>query len=328
MRHASWRITLNPRVDFLFLMDPLESVNPGTDTTYALMHAARRRGHSVWFAEVTSLELQQGIPWARVRPVDMPGASGAAFCWRGSEEWREVAGFPMVWLRKDPPFDLRYVEATWILDRVDAARCRVINDPTGVRGANEKLYALRFPELCPPTLVSSDRARLRAFIERQGDVVLKPLGAAGGEGILFASRGMRGLNALLETATRKGRRCEAQAFLPAAEQGDKRILLLDGEPLGAVFRVHGRGEERNNLHLGGRAEPAAIGPEDRRIVERIAPALRQDGLIFVGLDVIGGHLTEVNVTSPTCIQELGRFEGSDPCGAVIDWCERHAPARS
>jgi glutathione synthase len=315
-------------VDFLFLMDPLESVNANTDTTHALMSKACERGHSVWCAELADLELQQGIPWVRTRPVEVPGPSGTAFAWRGADQWREIASFPIAWLRKDPPFDLRYVEATWILDRVDGARCRVINDPTGIRGANEKLYALRFPELCPPTLVSADRGRLRAFIERQEEVVLKPLRAAGGEGILFAWRGMRGLSALLEMATRNGSRCEAQAYLPAAEKGDKRILLLDGEPLGAVLRVHGHGEERNNLHLGGRAEPATLGPEDRRIIERVAPALRQDGLLLVGLDVIGDRLTEVNVTSPTCIQELERFDRTDPSGAVIEWCERHAPGKT
>ena len=307
-------------------MDPLASVNARTDTTYALMRSACQRGHSVWFAELTSLELQQGTPWIRARPVDVPGQDGASSSWLGPDTWREVSSFPITWLRKDPPFDLRYVEATWILDSVDAARCRVLNDPSGVRAANEKLYALRFPELCPPTLVSADSSRLRAFIEHHGEVVLKPLDAAGGEGILFAWRGMRGLSALLEKATWKGARCEAQAYLPESEAGDKRILLLEGEPLGAVLRIHGPGEERNNLHLGGRAEPSTLGPEDRRIVERIAPALKRDGLVLVGLDVIGGHLTEVNVTSPTCIQELERFDRSDPARKVIEWCERHAPS--
>ena len=308
-------------------MDPLESVNTRTDTTYALMRSACQRGHSVWFAQLADLELRQGTPWIRARPVEVPSKEGASFSWLGPDTWREVSSFPIAWLRKDPPFDLRYVEATWILDSVDASRCRVINDPSGVRGANEKLYALRFPELCPPTLVSADSSRLRAFIEHHGEVVLKPLDAAGGEGILFAWRGMRGLSALLEKATWKGARCEAQAYLPESEAGDKRILLLEGEPLGAVLRIHGPGEERNNLHLGGRAEPSTLGPEDRRIVERIAPALKRDGLVLVGLDVIGGHLTEVNVTSPTCIQELERFDRPDPAGKVIDWCERHAPSQ-
>jgi glutathione synthase len=237
-----------------------------------------------------------------------------------------VSSFPLAWIRKDPPFDLAYVEATWILERVDRTRCRVINDPAGIRAANEKLYALRFPQLCPETLVSSDRERIRDFVEKHGEVVLKPLDASGGEGIVFASRDMRGLIALIELATRRGARCEAQAYLPGASKGDKRILLLDGEVLGAVLRVHGPGEERNNLHLGGRAERAPLTSEDRRIVETISPALKRDGLVFVGIDVIDGYLTEVNVTSPTGIQELERLEGGDPTGVVIDWCERNAPA--
>jgi glutathione synthase len=162
-------------------------------------------------------------------------------------------------------------------------------------------------------------------VEKHGEAVLKPLDASGGEGIVFASRDMRGLVALIELATRRGARCEAQAYLPGASKGDKRILLLDGEVLGALLRVHGPGEERNNLHLGGRAERAQLTAEDRRIVETIAPSLKRDGLVFVGIDVIDGYLTEVNVTSPTGIQELERLEGEDPTGVVIDWCERSAP---
>jgi glutathione synthase len=311
-------------VDLLFLMDPLERIQPTTDTTWAIMRKARERGHRTWFAHPASLSLERGIPYARARRVEIPGGDGA-FSFHGEAQWREVSSFPLAWIRKDPPFDLAYVEATWILERVDRKRCRVVNDPAGIRAANEKLYALRFPELCPETLVSSDRDRIRAFVEKHGEAVLKPLDASGGEGIVFASRDMRGLVALIELATRRGARCEAQAYLPGASKGDKRILLLDGEVLGAVLRVHGPGEERNNLHLGGRAERAQLTSEDRRIVETIAPSLKRDGLVFVGIDVIDGYLTEVNVTSPTGIQELERLEGEDPTGTVIDWCERSAP---
>ena len=311
-------------MDILFLMDSLEAIQPATDTTWALMRKARERGHGAWFAHPSSLSLEGGDPWVRARPVDVPGSTGA-YTWRGDFEWREVSSFRIVWIRKDPPFDLAYVESTWILERVDRRRCRVVNDPAGVRAANEKLYALRFPDLCPKTIVTSDRARIRAFVEEHGEAVLKPLDGAGGEGIVFATRGMRGLSALIELATRRGARCEAQVYLPGASKGDKRILLLDGEVLGAVLRVHGPGEERNNLHLGGHAEAAHISAEDRRIVETIAPSLKRDGLVFVGIDVIDGRLTEVNVTSPTGIQELERLEGVDATGTVIDWCEKNAP---
>lgn len=308
------------------MMDPLDLLNPATDTTLALMRKARERGHASYFTLPGSLSLEDGRPWAKVRKVTVPGPD-APFAWSGEETWREVSDFPIVWLRKDPPFDAAYVEATWILDTVDSKCCRVINDPAGVRGANEKLYALRFPDLTPPTIVTCDLQRLRDFVDRHGEVVLKPLQGSGGTGIVFAQRGMRGLNALLELVTRRGLRCEAQAYLPGAAEGDKRILLLDGEPLGAVLRLAAPGEDRNNLHLGGRAEATNLTASDRHIVERLAPSLRADGLVFVGIDVIDGRLTEVNVTSPTGIQELERLEGIDATGRVIDWCEERAHPR-
>lgn len=311
----------------LFIMDPLEKVNPATDTTYALMRAAARRGHSLHFAEARDLSLVGGTPHVSSREVELlPPGEGPLFRWRGEASFRDVSSFPLVWLRTDPPFDAAYLEATWILDRVDRSRCRVINDPVGIRGANEKLYALHFPELCPPTLVSSDRGLLRRFVEEHGEVVFKPPEGHAGSGILFAHSKMRGLGALIEVATRDGMRTEVQAYLPASTQGDKRILLLDGEPLGAVLRVHGPGEERNNLHLGGTAAKTSLDDDDWRIVRTVAPRLRQDGLVFVGLDVIGGKLTEVNVTSPTGIQELETLDGPGGCDRVIEWTERNAPA--
>ena len=307
----------------LFLMDPLERANPETDTTWALMREAGKRGHGTWYASADDLSLEGGTPVIRARPVAIP-ARGGDFRWEGEAVWREVSDFDQAWLRTDPPFDDRYGEATWILEQVDKRRCKVGNDPAGIRGANEKLYALRFPELCPTTLVTSDRARIRAFVEAHGEAVLKALDGHAGEGILFAQRGMRGLNALIEAATPQGRRCEAQVFLPEAAQGDKRILLLDGEPLGAVLRVHGPDDERNNFHTGGSAAPSDLDDDDRRIIETIAPSLLRDGLHFVGIDVIGGKLTEVNVTSPTGIQEIERMSGPGAVARVIDWCERVA----
>lgn len=309
-------------------MDPLEGLNPATDTTLALMRSARIRGHRTFYARARQLALEGAEPFVTARAVDVPGPHGGALAWAGEETYRPVASFPIVWMRKDPPFDLAYVEATWILDQVDRTKARVLNDPTAIRGANEKLYALRFPDLVPPTIVTADPRRLRRFVEEHGEVVLKGLHGAGGVGILFASRGARGLAALIETATRGGTaRVEAQAYLPGSTRGDKRILLLDGEPLGAVLRVHGEGEERNNLHLGGRAERTTLSAEDRRIVDALRPSLQADGLVFVGIDVIDGRLTEVNVTSPTGLQELERLEGIDACGQVIGWCEAHAPGQ-
>jgi len=310
-------------MEMLFVMDPLEGISPRTDTTYALMREAQRRGHALFFAQARALSQKGGTPWVFARPVSVL-SEGRTFEWLGEEVFREVASFPAVWLRTDPPFDEAYLEATWILDRVDRSRSLVLNDPIGIRAANEKLYALRFPEICPTSLVTRDLRLLREFVETHGEVVLKPLAGHAGEGILFAQKGMRGLNALLEAAVRDGR-TEAQVYLPAAEKGDKRILVLDGEPLGAVLRVHGPGEERNNLHLGGKAVACDLDEDDLRIVSTVAPQLRADGLHFVGLDVIGGKLTEVNVTSPTGIQEIEALQGPGACTKVIEWIERRAP---
>lgn len=307
-------------MDQLFLMDPLEQADPTKDTTWALMRAACARGHRIHHASANDLSLRGGTPWVKARPVAIP-AEGAAFSWLGDAAHREVSSFRIVWLRTDPPFDEAYLESTWILDRVDASRCLVVNDPGGVRRANEKLYALHFPELCPPTLVSSDRELLRRFVEEHGEVVFKPIGGHAGNGILFANAGMRGLSALIEVATAGGARTEVQRYLPEATMGDKRILLLDGEPLGAVLRVHGPGEERNNLHLGGSAAKATLDDGDLAIVRTLAPRLRMDGLHFVGIDVIGGKLTEVNVTSPTGIQEIEALDGPGASERVIRWAE-------
>lgn len=312
-------------MEWLFVMDPMERVLPAQDTTYALMRAAMQRGHRVFHAHPSTVHLRGGSAFAKVRPVAVPGQGGVAFSWLGESQARAIDGFPIVWMRGDPPFDLRYVEVTWLLEHVDKARCRVLNDPAAVRGGNEKLYALRFPDLSPPTVVTNDRGLLWDFVRAHGEAVLKPLGRAGGEGIVFASATMRGLRALIELSTLNDERCVAQAYLPAADQGDKRILLLDGEVLGAVLRVHGPNEERNNLHLGGRAERAALSEADLRIVRRIGPALKAEGLVLVGIDVIDGWLTEVNVTSPTGIQELSRFDGQDRALDVVRWCEDHAP---
>jgi len=315
-------------VELLFVMDPIERVLPAVDTTWALIRSAQILGHRTQVAQASSLSLLGGTPHVRSRPVKVPGNGTTHFEYLGPAEFRRVDSFQCVWLRTDPPFDLTYVETTWLLDRVDRRKTLLVNEPGGIRGANEKLYALRFPQFSPPSLVTSELALLQAFVEEHREAVLKPLDAAGGSGILFAQRGMRGLRSLLEVATRGGRRCEAQAYLPGATHGDKRILLLDGEPLGAILRVHGEGEERNNLHLGGHAQSASLDREDRAIVEALAPSLRADGLYFVGIDVIGGKLTEVNVTSPTCIQEMQQFDGEDYCGRVIRWCQERLPTGS
>jgi glutathione synthase len=228
-----------------------------------------------------------------------------------------------VLVRTDPPFDSDYLWCTLMLDRLEG-QTAVINRPGGLRQANEKLYACRFPELMPSTLVASDKPRIKQFVsEVGGRAVIKPLGGAGGEGVMALWEGDLNLNAIIEATTHGGRRVAmVQQFLPAVHEGDKRILLLDGEPLGAILRVPQKGDVRSNIHVGGSVVKAELDAADRHIIETLGPQLRADGLYFVGLDVIGGKLTEVNVTSPTGIQQMSRLDGVDHSDHVVQWLER------
>jgi glutathione synthase len=227
-----------------------------------------------------------------------------------------------VFIRSDPPFNNEYLWGTLILERL-RGKTVVINDPRGLREANEKLYACHFPRLMPGTLVSNDAQRIGSFVERmQGKAVIKPIDGAGGEGVMVLSRDDLNLNAIIENATRHGRRqVMVQQYLPQVAQGDKRILLLDGEPLGAISRIARPGELRSNIHVGGRVVASTLDQADRHIVETIRAKLREDGLYFVGLDVIGGKLTEINVTSPTGIQQMSRLNDENLSARVIDWVQ-------
>jgi glutathione synthase len=228
-----------------------------------------------------------------------------------------------VLVRKDPPFGSEYLWLTLILEHL-RGETLALNDPLGLRNANEKLYACHFPELMPPTIVDSDKRRIRAFVEEVGGLaVIKPVDGHGGEGVFRLSNADKNANALIETVTRHGRRIAmVQAFLPAVERGDKRILLVDGDPIGAILRVPRADDVRSNIHVGGTVTAAEIDADDRRIIETIGPRLVRDGLWFVGLDVIGGKLTEVNVTSPTGIQQMSRLSGTNVEARVIDSLER------
>ena len=231
----------------------------------------------------------------------------------------------MVLIRKDPPFDSNYLWATQLLEHARPTTL-VVNDPRALRDANEKLYATHFPEVMPDSLVTSDKERIRAFVRAMGGIgVLKPLSGAGGEGIFLLRDEDLNFNAIVETVTHAGRRVAmAQRFLPEVREGDKRILLLDGEPLGAINRVPRKDDVRSNIHVGGSVAASTIDEADRRIIAAVAPRLREDGLYFVGLDVIGEKLTEVNVTSPTGIQQMTKYAGVDYPGRVIAWLEAHA----
>jgi glutathione synthase len=306
----------------LFVMDPIGSIDSTKDTTFVLMLAAQERGQRVLYCELGDLSVDAGRPVARVRPIELRRDPGRHYT---LGEPRSVVlddAADLIWQRKDPPVDADYVAATQIL-----ALCRralVVNRPDTVIWANEKLYALHFADLMPETRVTRAIPDLVDFLAKMGgEMIVKPLGGKGGEGVFHLRHDDRNLFAILETATAFGTRwVMAQQYLPAVREGDKRILLVDGEVLGTLLRVPAPGETRANLHVGGTPARAPLDDQDRRIVERIRPALLRDGLFFVGIDVIGGRLTEVNVTSPTGIQEIDALEQTRLEVRVIEAAER------
>lgn len=308
-----------------FLMDPIENVLVDKDTTFALMLSAQARGHEVFTLGPREVFARDGSVFAalhrtRVRRAERPGHATVEPA--VITDLREVDA---VFIRTDPPFDAHYLYVTLLLEQL-RGDVLLVNDPRGLRDANEKLYAMHFPEVTPRTLVACGEDEIRAFLSDIGTVgVIKPLDGAGGRGVMVLDPADKNFRSIIETLTDAGRRfAMVQEYLPAVRVGDKRVLLLDGEPLGAILRVPRADEARSNIHVGGSVVPVALDDDDRRIIAALAPRLRADGLHFVGLDVIGGRLTEVNVTSPTGIQELARFEGTDPEGKVIAWAEARA----
>lgn len=311
-----------------FIIDPIATLDPSHDTSVALMEAAQGMGQEVWVTELSRLVIRDGQPWAHLAPVQLKPVQLVAGQWQvsqpwfeqGSPVWRPLTDFTAVWMRKDPPVNTAYLYATYCLDLVNPAKTPVLNAPAGLRHANEKMYALQFASVIPQTLVSSDKQIIREFVQRQGTAVLKPLGGKGGEGILFLQAGDRNLNSMIEISTERGHLpVMVQEYLPAAKEGDKRIILLNGEPIGAVNRIPSGDEFRGNMATGGRVAATAITERDRHICQVLAPRLRQDGLYFVGIDIIGGYLTEVNVTSPTGIREIDRLSGTRLAQQVMAW---------
>lgn len=305
----------------LFVMDPIGSVDIDKDTTFALMLAAQERGHRVLYAELGDLSADDGRAIAWVRPATLRRVAGDHATLGASRTVVLDDDVDVVFQRKDPPVDADYVAATQILGL--CRRALVLNRPDTVIWANEKLYALNFPDLMPETRVTRRIPELIDFLAKMGgEMIVKPIGGKGGEGVFYVRHDDRNLFSILETSTGFGTRWAiAQRYLPAVRKGDKRILLLDGEFLGAVLRVPAAGETRANLHVGGVAARTALDADDRRIIERLRPALLRDGLFFVGIDVIGGKLTEVNVTSPTGIQEIDALEGVRLAQRVIERVE-------
>jgi glutathione synthase len=308
----------------LYIMDPVASMIPDKDTTFALLGGAQRRGHENFHAELSDVYLTGGELRTRARRLRVNEAAPFAVL-EDTPVDSPVETFDAVLIRKDPPFDAHYLYVTLLLEHV-RGKTLLINDPRGLRDANEKLYALQFPSFTPKTMVTADREQLLAFAaEVGGKAVIKPLDGAGGSGVLALTIGDQNARAITDILTFEGRKpAMIQEYLPAVRQGDKRILLLDGEPLGAIMRVPRADDMRSNIHVGGSVEPTELTPNERAMVRAMAPRLKADGLVFVGLDVIGERLTEVNVTSPTGIQQLARFTNAHPEEKVIAWIEERA----
>lgn len=315
---------------FAFIIDPIEKLNPSHDTSIALMEAAQVLGHEIWITQVHQLSVIQGQTWAMLTPVRLTPIVRESDRWVVAEEWflidqptlQPLENMDAVFMRTDPPVTIPYLYATYLLDYINPEKTLVINSPHGLRTANEKMYALQFTDCIPETIVSRDKQVIREFVEKQGAAVLKPLGGKAGEGILFLEPSDRNFNSLVEISTQQGLYpVMIQTFLPEAKDGDKRIILLNGEPIGAVNRIPTGQEFRGNMAVGGRVAKTEITDREREICQKLAPKLAADGLYFVGIDVIGGYLTEVNVTSPTGIREVDLLSNVSLGKTVIEWIE-------
>ena len=309
-----------------FQMDPLDRINPAADSTYMLALEAVKRKHALFHYVPQDLSLTQGRVTARARSFTARRDPSKPFE-TGKEEVIDLAALDVVLMRQDPPFDMAYITATHLLEHVHPETL-VINDPVRVRNAPEKLFVTHFADLMPPTLITSDRMSVLDFRKEYGDIIIKPLFGNGGAGVFHIRPDDENLNALLELFTQLYREpIVVQKYLPEVRKGDKRIILIDGEAAGAVNRVPAGGEARANLHVGGRAEKSGLTSRERDICSAIGPTLREHGLVFVGIDVISDYLTEINVTSPTGIQEINRFDGVTLETQIWDAIERRVAER-
>jgi len=321
---------MTPRLKVAVQMDPMETINIDGDSTFALMLEAQARGHALWHYEVRHLVLREGVArgsrredrlLARSRKVKVRREHGNHFAFEGAVELMDLGRMDVVLMRQDPPFDMAYITATHMLEHVHP-RTLVVNDPAAVRNAPEKILVTEFPDLMPPTMISWDLEAMRSFRNEHRDIVVKPLFGNGGSGVFRIKPDDENFAALLEMHFARSREpLMLQRYEPAVRQGDKRIILVDGEPMGAINRVPPEGEARSNMHVGGRPEASTLTARDREICDRIGPMLRSRGLIFVGIDVIGDWLTEINVTSPTGLQEITRFDGTRLEAAIWDRIE-------
>ena len=300
-----------------FQMDPIGSVNIDADSSFRLAEEAQARGHELFFYTPDHLSYREGRIMARAYSLRVQRVQGD-HAHLGPIIDLDLVDVDVVWLRQDPPFDMGYITTTHLLDRLKG-QTLVVNDPFWVRNNPEKLLVLDFPDLTPPTTIARDLSVLRDFKDRHGDIILKPLYGNGGAGVFRLPESDRNLNSLHELFTGMNREpLIAQKYLPDVAKGDKRIILVDGTPVGAINRVPAVGETRSNLHVGGRAEKIGLTAREHEICAAIGPRLKEMGQVFVGIDVIGGYLTEINVTSPTGIQELERFDGVNLAALIWD----------
>jgi glutathione synthase len=309
-------------------MDPIDTINIDADSTFALALEAQARGHALYHYLPQALTLRDGRLFARGRKLQVFRRHGNHHHFGDFEEL-DLAGLDVVLMRQDPPFDMAYITATHLLELLPEDGPLVVNDPAAVRNAPEKLFVLHFRELMPPTLLSLDPDEIRAFWQEHGDIIVKPLFGNGGAGVFHLRPGDENLNSLLEMYASVYREpVMVQRYLPEVRAGDKRIILVEGEPVGAVNRVPPEGEARANLHVGGRAQRTVLTEREREICAAIGPSLREQGLVFVGIDVIGDWMTEINVTSPTGIREIARLDGVDLAPKIWDAIEARFAARS
>ncbi len=311
------------------VMDPIEGIHFYKDTTLALLLAAQSQGYQLWYAELTDLFTRDGSAYGRLRQLQVAANPDAWYQLGEARDW-PLGDIDALLMRKDPPFDNQYIYATYILEQAEREGCLVVNKPQSLRDCNEKFFATQFPQCCPPHLVSRDMARLKAFSHEQGDVIFKPLDGMGGSRIFRCPPKDPNVSVILETLTQQGAEfIMAQRYIPEILQGDKRILVVDGEPVPyALARIPAQGETRGNLAAGGRGEPVALTARDRWIVQQVAPSLKAKGLLFVGLDVIGDYLTEINVTSPTCAREINKVYPTDIGGLLIDAITQRLAAKT
>lgn len=301
------------------VMDPIANINVKKDTTLAMLLAAQRRGWELYYMEQNNLSLDQGLARGEVRRLSVQD-NPEGWYELGSPQDIALSELDVLLMRKDPPFDMDFIYSTYILEAAQRAGTLVVNDPRSLRDCNEKLFATQFPQCCPPLIVAASAARLKAFHAEHGDVIFKPLDGMGGASIFRVKAGDPNLSVIIETLTDHGRKqIMAQKFLPEIVAGDKRILLVDGEPAEyGLARIPMSGETRGNLAAGGSGVAMPLTDRERWICAQVAPVLREKGLLFVGLDVIGDYLTEINVTSPTCVRELDRAHELDIAGDLMN----------